>query len=73
MSYGAEAEGFPVGSGHTVWEVADHEVTEIRRLALVSGPDGLSTTESGDPAHQTPPLPAEVQARPDSALESATD
>ncbi|MEY9842532.1 hypothetical protein [Streptacidiphilus sp. EB103A] len=61
MSFGSEAEGFSVGSGHTVWRVADHEATEVRRLAITSAQEGITTAESGDPAYETPPLPPEVQ------------
>jgi hypothetical protein len=48
-----------------------HEVTEVRRLAMVSAEGGITTTESGDPAHETPPLPAEVKAVLDSAIQAA--
>jgi hypothetical protein len=71
MSFGTETEGFAVGSGHTVWEVADHEVTEIRRLAVVSAQEGVTTTDSGDRAYETPPLPPEVQELLDRSLSAA--
>ncbi|MBD0675658.1 hypothetical protein [Streptomyces sp. CBMA156] len=68
MSFGSEAEAFAVGVGHMVWEITDHEVTEVRRLSTISAEAGLSTAESGDPAYRTPPLPPEVQTRLDSAV-----
>ncbi|SDT83413.1 hypothetical protein SAMN05216371_8240 [Streptomyces sp. TLI_053] len=62
-------EGDAVGAGHTIWEIHDHEVTEVQRLSTVSTEDdGPKTAKSGDPAYRTPPLPPEVQARLDNAV-----
>ncbi|MGW4412306.1 hypothetical protein ACWEJ6_50495 [Nonomuraea sp. NPDC004702] len=49
-------------SVHAAWEGRHHEEIEIRRAVTASGPDGISTTKTGDPAHPWPALAPRIAA-----------
>jgi hypothetical protein len=51
-----------VNFGDVLWEISDRQETELQRLVMISGSDGVTTTKSGDPDAPTPPLPPEIAA-----------